>query len=67
MVVASSVGRYSEVRLLSGMQPGLGLVIMDYGDKLPQVIVSFWVVEGGAALINVYFAYAGALGELLMV
>ena len=65
-LAAAGTASFSEVRLLNDMQPGLGIVALDYGEELPWVFVTFWIVEGGAAEISTSFVYAGAIGELLM-
>lgn len=65
-IAATAIARYSEVRLVDGVQPGMGLAVLDYGEALPMVFVSFWIVEGGAAEISASFADAGAIGELLI-
>lgn len=65
VIAASAIARYSEIRLLDDMEPGLGIAVLDYGEALPQVVVTLWIVEGGAAEISAAFVYADAIGGLL--
>ena len=51
-LAASSIARYSELRCLESMIPGITYMLLDYGSEHPYILVSFIVAEDHAATVN---------------
>lgn len=51
-LAVSSVARYSELRCLPDMMPGVTYVLLDYGQEHPFILVTFIVSDNGAASVS---------------
>ncbi len=51
-LAVSSVARYSELRCLPDMMPGVTYVLLDYGQEHPFILVTFVVADDGAASVS---------------
>ena len=54
-IAASSAARYSEIRCIENIMPGVTYVLLDFGQEHPYIFVTFIVAEDHAATVNAAF------------